>query len=274
MPVTKICLTGLVDGSAQSTPVFMKVVDNGDGTISPVFSANISASDIEIGAVEGKDGDADNRWNIKAANTARTTGTFVLAVQHIDAAGNVLPASPVLGAGTAVIGHVIVDSGAITISNASLAVTGTFWQATQPVSAAALPLPAGAATSALQPSLGTSTAPSANVLSAQRPAVTSVTSMAVEASHVLKASAGQLVRLAVTSTAAGFILVMNSATVPADGAVALLDVPLAIAAGQTLVVDYPSPLVASIGISVCISNAASFTKAIQAATCIFQTQIN
>ena len=30
--------------------------------------------------------------------------------------------------------------------NASLAVTGTFWQATQPVSAAALPLPSGAAT--------------------------------------------------------------------------------------------------------------------------------
>lgn len=32
----------------------------------------------------------------------------------------------------------------------TVAVTGTFWQATQPVSAAALPLPAGAATSALQ----------------------------------------------------------------------------------------------------------------------------
>lgn len=36
-----------------------------------------------------------------------------------------------------------------------IAVTGTFWQATQPVSAAALPLPAGAATSALQSSIVT-----------------------------------------------------------------------------------------------------------------------
>lgn len=40
--------------------------------------------------------------------------------------------------------HVNVDSAPTT------AVTGTFWQATQPVSAAALPLPSGAATSALQ----------------------------------------------------------------------------------------------------------------------------
>lgn len=44
------------------------------------------------------------------------------------------------------------DGGAqsVNVTNASLAVTGTFFQATQPISAAALPLPAGAATSALQ----------------------------------------------------------------------------------------------------------------------------
>lgn len=34
----------------------------------------------------------------------------------------------------------------VSIQNASIAVTGTFWQATQPVSAASLPLPTGAAT--------------------------------------------------------------------------------------------------------------------------------
>lgn len=38
----------------------------------------------------------------------------------------------------------------------SVAVTGTFWQATQPVSAASLPLPTGAATSALQTTGNTS----------------------------------------------------------------------------------------------------------------------
>lgn len=43
--------------------------------------------------------------------------------------------------------------GSVTVANASLAVTGTFWQATQPISAASLPLPSGAATSAGQSSI-------------------------------------------------------------------------------------------------------------------------
>ena len=46
--------------------------------------------------------------------------------------------------------HTVVDSGTITTITNAVAVTGTFWQATQPVSATALPLPNGAATSALQ----------------------------------------------------------------------------------------------------------------------------
>jgi len=49
-----------------------------------------------------------------------------------------------LGAGSAVVGHVVVDTAPTT------AVTGTFFQATQPISASSLPLPTGAATSALQ----------------------------------------------------------------------------------------------------------------------------
>lgn len=48
------------------------------------------------------------------------------------------------------LGHVTVDSAPTT------AVTGTFWQATQPVSAASLPLPAGAATAANQATASTS----------------------------------------------------------------------------------------------------------------------
>lgn len=49
----------------------------------------------------------------------------------------------------------------------SVPVTGTFWQATQPISATALPLPAGAATSAKQPALGTAGTPSADVITVQ-----------------------------------------------------------------------------------------------------------
>ncbi len=44
----------------------------------------------------------------------------------------------------------------VNVSNASLAVTGTFFQATQPISAVALPLPTGASTSALQTTGNTS----------------------------------------------------------------------------------------------------------------------
>jgi len=47
------------------------------------------SSDIEIGQVELKDADSSAQGNIKAANTARTTATNVLAVQQIDASGNV-----------------------------------------------------------------------------------------------------------------------------------------------------------------------------------------
>jgi hypothetical protein len=56
--------------------------------------------------------------------------------------------------GGSIIGKVGIDqttpgtTNAVSITNASLAVTGAFFQATQPVSAASLPLPAGAATEA------------------------------------------------------------------------------------------------------------------------------
>jgi len=46
-------------------------------------------------------------------------------------------------------------------------VTGTFWQSTQPVSAASLPLPTGAATAANQPGFGTAGTPSVNVVTIQ-----------------------------------------------------------------------------------------------------------
>lgn len=45
---------------------------------------------------------------------------------------------------------VTVSSGTVTFSNTSIAVTGTFWPATQPISAVSLPLPTNAATDAKQ----------------------------------------------------------------------------------------------------------------------------
>lgn len=58
-------------------------------------------------------------------------------------------------------------SGIFNKLNTSIAVTGTFWQSTQPISATSLPLPAGAAAAAKQPALGTAGTPSADVITVQ-----------------------------------------------------------------------------------------------------------
>lgn len=61
-------------------------------------------------------------------------------------------------------------------------VTGTFYQATQPVSAASLPLPTGAATAAKQPALGTAGTASTDVISVQ--GIASMTPLLVNGSGV------------------------------------------------------------------------------------------
>jgi len=80
-------------------------------------------------------------------------------------------------------GAVKVDGSAVTQP-----VSGTFFQATQPVSAASLPLPAGAATEAKQPALGTAGTPSADVITIQ--GVTSMTALKVDGSAVTQPVSG------------------------------------------------------------------------------------
>lgn len=107
-------------------------------------------------------------------------------------------------------------------------------------------------------------------------AVTQVMSTALESSHVLKALAGQLVQLSVFSSkvSAQYILILNSATVSVDGAVTLLYPPIPIAAGTLLVLDFPVPIEASAGITVCNSSTGTFTKTIGSADCVFYAQVN
>jgi hypothetical protein len=68
------------------------------------------------------------------------------------------------------------------------AVSGTFWQTTQPVSASSLPLPSGASTSAKQPALGTAGTPSSDVISVQ--GVSSMTALKVDGSGVTQPVSG------------------------------------------------------------------------------------
>jgi hypothetical protein len=104
---------------------------------------------------------------------------------------------------------------------------------------------------------------------------TTVKSTALEASHVLKASAGKLASLQVfnSSASAQYILVMDSTTVPANGAVTLLCPPIYIAAGTYIMIPFPIPLSAANGISVSNSSTGSFTKTIGAADCAFTAQV-
>lgn len=98
-----------IHGGSGSKSVVWDTLDQevvAAGGVNSTANVTLSAGDIEIGAVELKNASTDERASIEAANTVRTNATKVLAVQHVDAAGNVLPASPVIGAGSAAIGSV------------------------------------------------------------------------------------------------------------------------------------------------------------------------
>jgi len=174
-----------VFGKYQATPTSYT-----DGDAAPILlDANgriALSSDIQIGAVELKDVDTDNRANIKAANTARTTGTLVIATQPIDAAGVVLstsalataakqdtqdasintllkPANTLAGVTTVAAVTNLAQQGGVAISlNTGVRDTGTqrVTIATNdlvPISAASLPLPTGAATETTLSALNTKT---------------------------------------------------------------------------------------------------------------------
>lgn len=70
----------------------------------------------------------------------------------------------------------------------TVAVTGTFYQATQPISAASLPLPTGASTAAKQPALGTAGTASTDVITVQ--GIASMTALKVDGSAVTQPVSG------------------------------------------------------------------------------------
>ena len=184
------------------------------------------------------------------------TGTFWQTTQPVSIAS--LPSLP---AGSAAIGSVSVSnfpatqpvSGAVTISSGTCAVTGTFWQTTQPVSLAALPaLTAGSAAigsvtitsgtcavtgtfwqttqpvsgtfwQATQPVSGTfwpTTQPVSAVASATGGCSTySLIALATTNANNVKASAGTLKSVQVYNlgAAAVFLKLYNSATAPTAG---------------------------------------------------------
>lgn len=95
-------------------------------------------------------------------------------------------------------------------------------------------------------------------------AATPIVSAAAEGSHVLKAGPGCLLAGYVyNSGAAAFLMVFNSATVPADGAVTPINcVPVAAASYQFINFAPQPPEWYSTGISAAISTTGCFTKTV------------
>jgi hypothetical protein len=100
--------------------------------------------------------------------------------------------------------------------------------------------------------------------SAAAGAIIPVVSTAAEASHVLKASAGNFYSLAVTAGAsAGYVLVFNAISAPADGAVTPVEC-IAVAANATVTIPssgaFDIPVRYSAGITAVFSTTGCFTK--------------
>jgi len=101
-----------------------------------------------------------------------------------------------------------------------------------------------------------------------------IASTALEASHVLKASAGSLSTLSVTtSSAAGYLLLFNATTAPADGAVTPAACFGSIPAGVTFSLAWPSASLSfSTGITAVFSTTGCLTKT-SSATAYFSGQV-
>lgn len=104
-------------------------------------------------------------------------------------------------------------------------------------------------------------------------AADSTTNQASAASLIVRAAPRKLVSIRVHSfkISPQYILVMDSTTLPANGAVTLLCPPIKVLADDYREIKFEVPVAASAGIVVCNSSTAP-SKTIGAADCIFTVQ--
>lgn len=158
-----------VDGSAVTQPVsgtFWQTTQPVSAASLPLPTGAAQDSTLTGGTQRSKITDGTNNAAVKAASTAAVAADPALVVAI--SPNNTVPVSLATAPTTPV--------------------TGTFWQATQPVSAASLPLPSGAATSAKQPALGTAGTASSDVLTVQ--GIASMTALKVDGSAVTQPVSG------------------------------------------------------------------------------------
>lgn len=155
-----------VDGSAVTQPV--------QGVEAGSASVPLASNPVPIGGYGGASppnlqlGDGNSvyawftRWGALKVNQD-TTNAWTTTVTSGTATNLKAQAEQYVG------GTAVSNSNPVPISDAggSITVDGTFWQATQPISAASLPLPTGAATAAKQPALGTAGTAASDVITIQ-----------------------------------------------------------------------------------------------------------
>jgi len=171
--------------------------DTGAVTISGALPAGGNA----IGKLASNSGVTIGAVEIAAGQTVGVTGTFWQATQPVSAASLPLPTGASTEATLSALSAKITacNTGAVTLASnpgvtvgaveiaagQTVGVTGTFWQATQPVSAASLPLPTGASTE--------------TTLSALNTKVTACNTGAVTISSALPAGSNAIGKLAANS---------------------------------------------------------------------------
>ena len=111
-----------------------------------------------------------------------------------------------------------------------------------------------------------------NPTSASASAITPVVSASAESNHVLKGSAGNLYGVAVTPTVAGYLMVFNATSAPADGAVTPTEC-VAVPANATVSLTFSViPEAYSTGITAVFSSTGCFTKT-ASATAFFKGNV-
>lgn len=194
-----------VDASGVTVPVsgtFWQATQPISGSVTANAGTNLNTSTLAVesgGHLASIDTKLPSQGQALAANSV----PVVLTAAQISI---LTPLSSVTVSGT-----VTANAGSGTLSvdasGSTVPVSGTFWQTTQPISAATLPLPSGAATSVKQPTLGMAGTPSTDVLTVQ--GIASMTALKVDGSSTTQPVSGTFWQT--TQPVSGTLVVVSSA---------------------------------------------------------------
>lgn len=238
---------GTAAAAAGAWPFYLVQGTTANSSSNPIFVQGTAGSAIlgKVGLDQTTPGTTNGVQTLTGSVTTATLGAGAQIVgkvgidQTTPGTTNGVQVNAALPAGTNVIGHVINDA------NASVIIGKTGID---------------------QTTVGTTNGVVTNPTSVSTSALAPVVSAAVEGTHVLKGSAGNLYGLVVTNTTvAGYVMVFNATTAPADGAVTpIYCLPIGI--NQTVSLTGPStiPISFSTGISVAFSTTGCFTKTVSA----------